>query len=207
MADRRLEALEALLTQMKGCRACPKMYPPVVVGPAVLSPVLIVGQAPGVREGPADKLFAWTAGKTLFRWFDGALGLDEAAVRSRIAFAAVARCFPGKLAKGGDRKPDTDEVLACRPWLEAQVTLVRPRLVVPLGALAIEQVLGHGGPLAEVVGRLHTATWHGLDVDVIPLPHPSGVSTWPVTEPGKTLLARALEQLARHPVARSLQTP
>ncbi|MDX2009887.1 MAG: uracil-DNA glycosylase family protein [Myxococcaceae bacterium] len=207
MADRRLEALQTLLAQMKGCRTCPKMHPPVVVGPAVLSPVLIVGQAPGVREGPADKLFAWTAGKTLFRWFHQALGLDEAAVRSRIAFAAVARCFPGKLAKGGDRKPDADEVLACRPWLAAQVALVQPRLVVPLGSLAIEQVLGHTGPLAAVVGRLHAARWHEVDVEVLPLPHPSGVSTWPVTEPGKTLLARALERLGQHPVARSLQKP
>jgi uracil-DNA glycosylase len=167
--------------------------------------MLIVGQAPGVREGPANTLFAWTAGKTLFRWMQQSLQLDEAAVRSKVAFAAVARCFPGKLPKGGDRKPDPDEVHACRPWLEAQVALVAPRLVVPLGALAIEQVLGHQGPLAEVVGHLHTARWHGLDVEVLPLPHPSGASTWPVTEPGKTLLAKALRLLGQHPVAGALR--
>jgi uracil-DNA glycosylase len=206
MSADRLEALRALHTRMTACRACPKMTPPVVVGPPVLSPMLIVGQAPGVREGPANKLFAWTAGKTLFRWMQQSLELDEAAVRSSVAFAAVARCFPGKLPKGGDRKPDPDEVRACRPWLEAQVALVAPRLVVPLGALAIEQVLGHQGPLAEVVGHLHRARWHGLDVEVLPLPHPSGASTWPVTEPGKTLLAKALGLLGQHPVARALRT-
>jgi uracil-DNA glycosylase len=205
MSHARLEALRALHRRMSTCRACPKMHPPVVVAPAVLSPLLVVGQAPGIREGPANRLFAWTAGKTLFRWFEGALKLNEEHVRSRVAFAAVARCFPGKLPRGGDRKPDDDEVRACRPWLEAEVTVLRPTLVVPLGALAIREVLGHEGPLAEVVGRLHHGRFFGVDVEMIPLPHPSGASTWPVTEPGKTLLADALGLLARHPVAQRLR--
>jgi D-alanyl-lipoteichoic acid acyltransferase DltB (MBOAT superfamily) len=65
--------------------------------------VLLVGQAPGVREPVAGKPFAWTAGKTLFRWFEEAVGLTEEAVRKKIYFAAVCRCFPGKAPGGNDR--------------------------------------------------------------------------------------------------------
>lgn len=180
------------------------MQRPVVHGAPVLSDVFLLGQAPGVREGPAGRPFAWTAGKTLFGWFREAFDVDEDTVRSSVYFAAVARCFPGKAPRGGgDRKPDEVEVAACRPWLEEEVALLEPRLVLPVGALAITQVLGHTGPLADVVGRVHRATWHRARVEVLPLPHPSGASTWHRTEPGKTLLARALSLLAAHPVARA----
>ena len=96
----RLAALSAHVTQLLACRACPKMIGPVVSGQPVLSPVMLIGQAPGAHEGPAGKPFAWTAGKTMFRWF-GELGVDEAAFRERVYMAAVCRCFPGK----GDRLP------------------------------------------------------------------------------------------------------
>lgn len=198
-----LTRLRALHARLERCRRCPKMIPPVVHGAAVSSPVFLLGQAPGVKEGPAGRPFAWTAGKTLFGWFHDVFGVDEARVRERVYFAAVARCFPGKNPKGGDRKPDDGEVEQCRRWLAEEVPLLAPQLVLPVGALAIEQVLGHEGPLAEVVGRAHRARWHGLDVEVIPLPHPSGASTWHRTEPGKTLLKRALRVLGRHPVARA----
>lgn len=199
-----LDRLRALHARLARCRRCPKMQGPVVHGPAVAAPLFLLGQAPGVHEGPAGKPFAWTAGKTLFGWFRDALGADEATVRERVYFAAVARCFPGKQPRGGgDRKPDDGEVTACRAWLEEEVALLTPKLVLPVGALAISQVLGVAGPLADVVGRLHRARWLGVDVEVLPLPHPSGASTWHRTEPGRTLLAQALARLSRHPVARA----
>ena len=198
-----LSKLRALHAQLEACRRCPKMIRPVVHGAAVDSKVFLLGQAPGIREGPAGRPFAWTAGKTLFGWFRDVFGVDEERVRARVYFAAVARCFPGKNPKGGDRKPDDGEVEQCRRWLAEEVPLLAPRLVLPVGALAIEQVLGHDGPLAEVVGRTHRAQWHGVDVDVLPLPHPSGASTWHRTEPGKTLLRKALRELGRHPVAKA----
>ncbi|MDP1921899.1 MAG: uracil-DNA glycosylase family protein [Myxococcales bacterium] len=201
-----LEQLRALHARLERCERCPKMLRPVVHGAAVVSDVFLLGQAPGVREGPAGKPFAWTAGKTLFGWFHEALGVDEETVRARVYIAAVARCFPGKHPKGGggDRKPDPREVETCRTWLEEEVALLRPKLVLPVGALAITQVLGHEGPLAEVVGRLHRVRWHGVDVEVLPLPHPSGASTWHRTEPGKTLLARSLKLLGRHALGRAI---
>ncbi|HEY1547317.1 MAG TPA: uracil-DNA glycosylase family protein, partial [Kofleriaceae bacterium] len=78
------------------------MIGPVVTGEPVMSPVMLVGQAPGIKEGPAGRPFAWTAGKTMFQWFSE-IGLDEASFRSRVYMAAVCRCFPGKANGGGDR--------------------------------------------------------------------------------------------------------
>ncbi|MBE7453673.1 MAG: uracil-DNA glycosylase family protein [Kofleriaceae bacterium] len=179
------------------------MIGPVVTGRPVWSEVLLIGQAPGTHEGPAGKPFAWTAGKTLFRWF-AAHGLDEEAFRDRVYMAAVCRCFPGKDPKGGDRVPAPDEIERCRTYLAAEVALLRPRLVLPVGKLAIAQVLP-AAPLADVVGRVHATTFHGVATDVIPLPHPSGASTWHRTEPGKTLLAQALELIGRHPAWRGLR--
>ncbi len=198
-----LRALTALHRRLAACRRCPQMIGPVVHGAAIDSRIILVGQAPGTKEGPAGKPFAWTAGKTLFKWFHQAVGADEEAVRARVYFAAVARCFPGKNPKGGDRKPDEVETAHCRGWLEEEVRLLAPTLVLPVGGLAITQVLGHEGPLAEVVGTCRKATWHGAAVDVLSLPHPSGASTWHRTEPGRTLLARALVLLGTHPAMRA----
>ncbi len=178
------------------------MIGPVVHGPPVVSRVFLVGQAPGPREGSFGRPFAWTAGKTLFRWFEEATGLDEAAFRERIYMAAVARCFPGKAPGGGDRQPDRDEVARCRPFLERETHALRPELVIPVGTLAIAEVLGGAAAdlkLADVVGTQKRLAYHGVDVDVIALPHPSGASTWHKVEPGKTLLARAMRLVARHP--------
>ena len=178
------------------------MIGPVVHGPAVLGRVILVGQAPGPREGSFGRPFAWTAGRTMFRWFEEALGVDESTFRTRIYMAAVARCFPGKASGGGDRRPDAVEIEACKTWLTGEVAILRPQLVIAVGTLAIEQVLGHKAPLADVVGMTHTARWLGANVDVVALPHPSGASPWHKMEPGKTLLAGALRRLGKHPAMR-----
>jgi uracil-DNA glycosylase len=195
--SRRLAVLREHVTSLLACRACPQMIGPVVSGQPVLSPVMLIGQAPGDKEGPAGRPFAWTAGKTLFGWFAG-LGLDEAEVRRYVYMAAVCRCFPGKNPKGGDRVPAPDEIERCSRHLAAEVALLRPRLVLPVGKLAIAQVLPAVDQLVEVVGALHRARYHGVDVDVIPLPHPSGASTWHRTDPGKGLLVQALATIGAH---------
>jgi uracil-DNA glycosylase len=176
------------------------MKRPVVTGSAVASPVLLIGQAPGVHEGRLDRPFAWTAGKTLFSWF-AELGLSEPEFRARVYMAAVCRCFPGKNAAGGDRVPAPAEIEACSRWLAREVALLRPQLVLPVGKLAIAQVLpaAQAAKLDQVVGKRLRAELHGHEADVIPLPHPSGASTWHRMEPGKTLLRRALRLVAAHP--------
>ena len=178
------------------------MIPPVVVGEAVLSPVISIGQAPGEKEGPAGRPFAWTAGKTLFKWF-GSIGVDEAAYRSHVYMAVVCRCFPGKNPKGGDRVPGREEIDNCRYWLEREFHLLQPRLVIPIGKLAIGEIM-HVKRLTEVIGRSFQRELFGVQTTVIPLPHPSGASTWHRTEPGKTLLDEALALIAGHPAWREL---
>ena len=175
------------------------MHGPSVHGPANPSRVMLIGQAPGPREGALGRPFAWTAGRTLFRWFETVTGVDEPSFRAGVYISAVARCFPGKATGGGDRRPDRDEIGRCQRFLSREVQILQPQLIVPVGGLAIEQVLGHKGPLVDVIGVPHRVRFHTVDADVICLPHPSGVSTWHRVEPGITLLARALELVARHP--------
>lgn len=179
----------------------PPGFGPPVHGPPVLSGVFLLGQAPGPHEARLGRPFAWTAGKTLFRWLEQVTGAGEEEVRARVYISAVARCFPGKAKGGGDRVPTPEEVALWRPFVAREVAILQPRLVVPIGRLAISEVLGER-PLAEVVGRSFEVTWHGVATEVVPLPHPSGASTWYKVEPGRTLLARALRRLARHPELR-----
>lgn len=190
-------ALEEHFAALRACTQCPRMLKPVVYGRPVASKVLLVGQAPGDKEPKLGRPFAWTAGKTLFKWFEGALGWSEDDVRNRIYFAAVCRCFPGKRPEGGDRVPAPDEIAHCSKWLEREFALLEPELVLPVGKLAIGQFLGER-PLVETIGRKFTITYRGHLADCIPLPHPSGASPWHRMEPGKTLLNCALGLIAKH---------
>lgn len=190
--------VEKHLSALRECRKCPAMHKPVVVGRPVASKILLVGQAPGVKEPVLGRPFAWTAGKTLFKWLDASLGWNEDTVRDRIYFAAVCRCFPGKNPKGGDRVPDEQEIANCSRWLQREFQLLEPTLVLPVGKLAIRQFLEFDS-LASVVGHAWSIDYHGHKAEVIPLPHPSGASTWHRMEPGKTLLAQALKLVSRHP--------
>ena len=194
-------AVERHLAALRACDRCPRMHKPVVVGRPAASRVVLVGQAPGDKEPRLGRPFAWTAGRTLFKWFHGALGWSEDEVRDRIYFAAVCRCFPGKRPEGGDRVPSPEEIGRCASWLEREVELLRPELVLPVGKLAISRFLGER-PLAGTIGKLFPITFHDHSLDCIPLPHPSGASPWHRMEPGMSLLKQALAQVARHPAIR-----
>ena len=109
---------------------------------------MIIGQAPGAVELTTGLPFSGRAGAELRRWLAVA-GIDEAHLPYR---TAITKCFPGKAASGaGDRRPSPPEVLLCAPWLEAELALVRPRVVLLVGTLAIERFWGKV-PLSEVVG-------------------------------------------------------
>ncbi len=190
--------LKRHIQRLLQCRRCTTMASRPVVGSPALSSVLLVGQAPGAREPAFAKPFAWTAGRTLFAWFERSCGLTEVAFRKHVYVAAVCRCFPGKSKSGGDRVPNVSEIEACDFWLKAEIKILRPRLVIPLGKLAIAKFLPEE-PLTDLVGRLHKVTRDGVAFDVVPLPHPSGASPWHRVEPGCTLLKRALRIIARHP--------
>lgn len=180
------------------CDRCPNMHKPVVSGPAVISTMLLVGQAPGIKEPVMGRPFAWTAGKTMFRWFKEHWGVEEADFRARVYMAAVCRCYPGKNPKGGDRVPDEKEISNCSGWMEAEFKLLKPKLVVAVGKLAIRQ-FRECDKLTEVVGGIIRAERFGHSFDLIALPHPSGASTWHRMEPGKTLLRKGLGEVKKHP--------
>jgi uracil-DNA glycosylase len=185
-----------------------------VSGGAIVSDVMIVGQAPGPREPVLQRPFAYTAGKTLFRWFEEFCGMNEAAVRSKIYFAAVCRCFPGKNSSGTDRVPSPDEIRNCSSWMDNEIRILRPRLIIPVGRLAIVQFIGRAAVvgeavsfpyrLEEIIGRKFRVARVGHRFDVIPLPHPSGASPWHKILPGKELLEKALRRIAKHPAVVAL---
>ena len=186
------------------CRRCPRMIPPPVPGGPIVSDVIIIGQAPGVREPALKRPFAWTAGKTLFRWFEEFCGMDEAAVRSTIYFAAVCRCFPGKAPGGSDRVPAPYEIRNCSSWMNDEFEILRPRLAIPVGKLAIAQFIAIER-LDAVIGRKFRIKRAGVIIDLIPLPHPSGASPWHRISPGKELLEKDMRKIARHPAMQTLR--
>lgn len=192
----KVELILAHHQALTACRLCPKMIPPVITGEAVSSEILLVGQAPGDKEGDLGRPFAWTAGKTLFKWF-ASTGVDETTFRQQVYMSAVCRCFPGKNPKGGDRVPDKKEIATCAQWINKEITLLQPKLIIPVGKLAIAQFLTVN-KLVDVIGQTRSLKINGLDVDLLPLPHPSGASTWHRMSPGKELLAQALVLLAKH---------
>ena len=187
---------------LRKCRRCLNMVPPVVMGQPVASKVLLVGQAPGDKEGIMGKPFAWTAGKTMFKWF-ASIGLEEEGFRQRVYMAAVCRCFPGKNPRGGDRVPTEEEIHNCSRWLDAEIELLRPQLIIPVGKLAIEQFM-EVGRLVDVIGHEFELEESGAVIDVLPLPHPSGASTWHRTEPGISLLRKSLSLIESHPAWRAI---
>jgi len=198
--------LEKHVAALRGCALCPRMHGPPVSGGAILSRVMLVGQAPGDKEPLLQRPFAWTAGKTLFRWFEDHAGIGEKAFRERVYIAAVCRCFPGKNPRGGDRVPDAEEIGRCSVWMEAEMRLLEPQLVIPVGKLAIGRFLTFS-KLTEVIGGQYRIETGGAARDIIPLPHPSGASTWHRAEPGRSLTLRALEQIRAHPAFARIVEP
>lgn len=193
--ERKLERHRRALTR---CRACGDRVAGAIpiVSMARRPRVMLVGQAPGQVEKTDQRPFAGRAGKTLFKWLAQA-GVSEAEARDRIYIAAVTRCYPGPSASGrGDRVPSQEEQDLCSHWLDAELALIQPVVVIPVGRLAIDRFLGKA-PLDRLIGREHIRDLSGSEVRVIPLPHPSGASSWIHGAGHKALLDAALSLLER----------
>jgi uracil-DNA glycosylase len=157
---------------------------------------MLVGQAPGKVETGGGRAFAGRAGQTLFRWFER-VGLDENRARARIYIAAVTRCYPGPSPSGrGDRVPSLAERANCTSWLDDELVLIRPRVLIPVGRLAIERFLPRLS-LEELIGREHEIEHAGGKSIAIPLPHPSGASSWIHQGGHGALLSRALTHIGK----------
>jgi uracil-DNA glycosylase len=199
MISKRQTQLRHHVDSLRSCRKCPKMQSNPVSGGPVLSRVMLVGQAPGVKEPILGRPFAWTAGKAMFKWFEQEIGVTETEFRQTVYMAAVCRCFPGKTSQGGDRVPSREEITLCGEWLRAEMAILKPGLVIAVGKLAIGQFLDELPVLTELVGQIVRLHNFGSNFDLVPLPHPSGASPWHRIEPGKTLTKKALALIRNHP--------
>ena len=208
---------------MRACRRCLEagfdITPGAVFTGGSQSRVMVIGQAPGVTEVEAQRPFNAGSGRRLFEWL-GAAGWEEEKFRTQHYMTAVTKCYPGRSRSGkGDRVPTRKEQELCRPFLEREIALVEPGLIILVGGLAIRLVYPASARLEEVVGsaayfppetlsnpanfclgdaqqkRAFDRKLDGKGRWVVPLPHPSGASLWPNRPENKALIAQAIRIL------------
>lgn len=185
----------SLARRMRRCRKCG-------LGPGIRAVFgrfdrprwMLVGQAPGRQEIELDRPFAGPAGRRLFGWLES-VGFGEDEFRSMCYVTAVMKCFPGK-GQRGDLRPSREQLENCSRFLEQELELVRPAVIVPVGGLAIERLLGRR-TLEDVIGRRFAVEVQGRRTSVIPLPHPSGASAWTNARDNQKLIRRALSLVRR----------
>lgn len=186
-----MDPVEQLHQTIRACRLCQEAgfierAAPVVAG-RLGNRMMLIGQAPGIVELEIRRPFQGQAGRQLFRWL-ASVGIDEATFRSQVYMTSITKCYPGRALSGtGDRRPSSREIELCRPYLEAQLDLVKPEVILLVGGLAIERYLPRA-LLHEVIGARLEREGRRL----IPLPHPSGASRWLNAPEHKMLLERAL---------------
>ena len=196
------DTLDALHNEIASCRRCTAAGYPIQGRPILSSHdslgrhnslpgrAMLIGQAPGRQEAAGGQPFMGPAGRRLFAWLER-IGIDEHSFRRQVYMTAVTKCYPGPSAGGhGDRLPAAAERALCRSFLERQVRLVNPRLVILVGRLAIETFFGKVR-LADAVGR----SFERDERQWFPLPHPSGASTWLNQPRHQALLTQARELL------------
>jgi uracil-DNA glycosylase len=167
-------SLAALKRKQATCRACVEAGYPLeslpVIAPGAGQRAYLFGQAPGVVEGEERRPWRGRAGRTLRRWLD----LDEESFYATFYCASVTRCYPGRPASGrGDRTPTTEEQRLCERWRDEELRLLKPGLLVTVGGLAARRLLG-----VRSVGESVGVRYELDDAVAIPLPHPSGASSW-----------------------------
>jgi uracil-DNA glycosylase len=195
------KALEGRLSDLhQAIRACHRCFPqndncPVPGGGGIQDKGLFfIGQAPGIREPQAQKMFAWTAGKRLFQWL-ARVDIHEDQIRKYAYMTAVTKCFPGKASHGkGDRKPSIQEIENCSEYLKNALLMLKPKVIVTIGSLALNQMMPNA-KFSDVIGlELHQEIISGKTW-IIPLPHPSGASPWVYLHENQKKLTKALELL------------
>jgi len=192
-------SLDSLQRDNRRCRACAEAgyrieSLPVLEG-HLGQRAYILGQAPGVVEGEERRPWRGRAGQTLRRW----LTMDEAEFYATFYCASVTRCYPGRAPSGGgDRTPAAREQELCELWRDWELQLLRPRLIVAVGGLAIRRLLGFASLDACIGERFELG-----DAIVVPLPHPSGVSRWLNLAENQARVDRALELI--HAELRALE--
>jgi len=195
--------LDALHTEIKSCRKCFDAGYPITPGGVfsgkIGARIMIVGQAPGVTEIQALRPFNASSGRRLFQWLSEA-GFDEVDFRANQYISSVTKCYPGKMPTGrGDRRPSREEQHLCRPYLDRSLAIIQPKVIIAVGGLAIETLLGKF-KLEHIIGKAfeRSAPWDETkSVTIVPLPHPSGASAWTNSPENQKLIKKAIRELAR----------
>jgi uracil-DNA glycosylase len=184
----------------RACRACAEAGYPIESLPVLQGRpgqrAYMLGQAPGIVEGVERRPWRGRAGKTLRRWLE----LEEEEFYETFYCASVTRCYPGRDGARGDRTPTPREQELCRFWLDWELRLLRPELVVTVGGLAARRLLG----LATLSDCVGTVVSMDNNTVAIPLPHPSGASSW-LNDPANRARVAAAADLVRNHLARLQQ--
>ena len=192
------EQLEALQAQARACRLCLEaghdIFPRAIFSGGIEARIMTIGQAPGITEKEAGRPFNAGSGTRLFQWLAQA-GIPEVWFRRTQYMTSVTKCYPGRAKSGnGDRVPSRAEQRLCRPYLDGEIALVNPELIIPIGRLAIGIFYPNSSALDEIIGTQK-------EVDgrwVVPLPHPSGASRWHQSEANRQRVRQAIELIAGH---------
>ena len=191
----KFNSLKEVQTTLQACRLCIQagyeIYPRAIFSGNQPAKMMIIGQAPGITEKEAGRPFNASSGTRLFQWLADA-GIQEDWFRSTQYMTSVTKCYPGRAGGGsGDRVPSRAEQDLCRPYLEAEIAFVDPRLLIPVGRLAIGLFFPKSLPLTKIIGaeKQIDGRW------VIPLPHPSGASRWHQIEANRAIINRAIERI------------
>ena len=194
----RLAGLADLHARLHGCCLCLNagydIFPRAIFSGGMGAHLMIIGQAPGITEKEAGRPFNAGSGTRLFQWL-AAAGIEAGWFRRTQYMTSVTKCYPGRAKSGsGDRVPTRLEQRLCRPYLDAEISLVNPDLILPVGRLAINLFYPAHLALEQVIGtqKQVAGRW------VIPLPHPSGASRWHQSEHNRRLVQQALELLKEH---------
>ncbi len=190
--------LDEVHARMRLCRLCVQagydVFPRAIFSGTIEARLMIIGQAPGITEKEAGRPFNAGSGSRLFQWL-GRAGIEESWFRKTQYLTAVTKCYPGRAKSGsGDRVPSRAEQALCRPYLEAEIRLVNPQLIIPVGRLAIGMFYPPKLPLEEIIGTEKQADerW------IVPLPHSSGASRWHQTTENRARIELAIQLIARH---------
>ena len=140
------DGLRAAVKDCTRCKLCPTRTQTVFGVGVENAPLMVVGEGPGADEDAQGEPFVGRAGKLL----DEMLKSIGRSRRDNVFIANVVKCRPP-----GNRDPEADEAEACRPFLEKQIQLVRPKLIVALGRIAAQRLLQTDEPLARLRGPMH----------------------------------------------------
>jgi len=155
-----LDALRASVSSCEACELCSTRTQTVFSDGTPSSGILFVGEAPGADEDAEGVPFVGKAGQFLTRIIENGIGVK----RSEVYIANVLKCRPP-----GNRDPHVEEKALCRAWLDRQIELVDPKVIVPLGRHAAALLTGKELPMGRLRGQVHRVGGRA----VVPTYHPS----------------------------------